>query len=1679
MPIEITQIPSDHSDEDLVPTNYNWLRFKWLFWKDCYMQWNTRWEFLFALLMPTICSLVVVILRFNISAEHITASPFGIEDTSSHWDQLQKLVKLTQDVMVLNFGTEVYSIYAPRIAIAFAPNLFAIRNIMEISKSFGIENTELVALSTCDELREKMVIEHYLAGVCFNEENFQIESESIHKIGIYPNRLEFNIIFPSELRSYKKFIGETWDTKQLFTNFARHYRTKGYTPYLSEGFVTIQQAISEAYIYLTCNKSLHEELFIRKFPVAEHYYDPLSEKMETRLSLVLTIAYICPILYMLKNLINERESKLHSLLATMDATHFLQFYSWFVFSLISMSIGTAILLLMLKIPWNKGFCIFTRSNYSCLFALFTAFNLHVLSFCYMISRVFVNRDMALCAVPVFWIITYIPFAVGLHTTSLSDAIHPYVSLFGNTAFALALQTVFNLQYQDGLNWTNFFKNELSYRSFSVGTYGLFICVESVIQVFIGIFAPMLGQALMRCVRWTKQRKYNMRIASDHSGYSKTIVCEVRANYKPPAVEVISLTVEIGDKLILDDVSFNLYEDEITMLMGHNGSGKTTLLQVIAGLKRATLGKVVFKEDSERKEYGPSRDFVGICFNDTLLFQNLYLRHQLMLFGRLKCLKTIELNREVNKYLEALELEEVRYTLTENLTCGQRTKLAVCCALIGGSRVVVLDDVVLKLDVCDYKLIWKLLDQEKFGRVILVSTNLSREPELHADNILMLSQGRLNGGGTAQFLRSMYCFGCHLLISKSESCKSEEVTELLSKFIPDITAVSDLVLELSYHVETSNVELLESMLKALEAAKDNLGIINITIIETPVEELFCKLAAERPAYDDRKCYLRIFNGLNFTTLTDNHSAEPLFMTTKLQTNLNLHQRLFNQWNARFYKFFTTTRSYAIYWPIFIVLPITCLFLCALILAPSIQVLPTVEFDINDYDDAITLLDVRTENKRLLKFVETYTKYLYWKNSNVKVIRMNNTLINDYLLSEQRDNPHKHWNVRIILGLTVRNHVTGWFNGYLPQVGPLVLNLLHNVYLWQLLQTTNAKISANLEFLPIENKVDIQELSRNGLNMGSRTALHLSLIMCYLISIRIIILVKERGSGFSNIQRLAGLKNCNFWITMFTYDMIQNFIVLSISVIVAWMLLPPFYAPPIVFRWCFGLILLGSAALSSSNYLLSTLFFQNNHGAYFKITSLQSIGMVVFVVFSRGFKRFAEKMDFLPRIFPLYSLCRGIESVYDYNILKKICESNTIKTLEMALQGCKKVPNCCVEPKLDTENDVMCLWIIIAISWFGIFLSESRGIFMRNIPLDNYDRALDEHKRRHASDSYEVDGVTGEAIHVQSLRPRMRYYYNVICENLGLIRKGRILVDRLTFTIRPFGIIGSNCNYTNALLSLIAGQDTPSFGRVYINNISTTEEHNKALAHIGYVPIVSCVEPMLTCRQVLKIFCILYGYPRNLINEICEDFANRFGLQSHYNVRMSACSTGIRERVSYAIAILKKPSLICIGNFSWSVDPEGRRQLYRLVDGLRKQGTAIAITSVANSYTEILCTKIAVMHDGLFVHIGRPEKIATEVAPGYSIWMRMKKSVQAPEGVISKVYFRLTAFMEKTFPSSNLVQEGAIMHYYIPHHSTTFSKIYKTLRLNSFQLNIESLSMSTINMNYIVEEITEEANRLKYA
>lgn len=267
---------------------------------------------------------------------------------------------------------------------------------------------------------------------------------------------------------------------------------------------------------------------------------------------------------------------------------------------------------------------------------------------------------------------------------------------------------------------------------------------------------------------------------------------------------------------------------------------------------------------------------------------------------------------------------------------------------------------------------------------------------------------------------------------------------MNKFLPDIIVACDLILELSYHIESTNVEILESLLNALEKEKDELGIVNITIVETRIEELFCKLGAERPAYDDRKRYLRIINGLS---ITEGTTDDALFMNTNIEHQIGIIQRTFHHWKAMLYKLIIIQGSYIQYFPIFMLMPLLSIIFCLIGIVPEVERLPNRGCDITDYKEAITMINYpRKMTLDMVSFADTFHKYMYWRNSNVKVIYIKNQLAGEYILSQQRQHPYNYLDEKLILGLSMPKQVVGWYSGYLPDVPPLLLNLIHNAFLW---------------------------------------------------------------------------------------------------------------------------------------------------------------------------------------------------------------------------------------------------------------------------------------------------------------------------------------------------------------------------------------------------------------------------------------------------------------------------------------------------------------------------------------------------------------------------------------------------------------------------------------------------------
>lgn len=206
------------------------------------------------------------------------------------------------------------------------------------------------------------------------------------------------------------------------------------------------------------------------------------------------------------------------------------------------------------------------------------------------------------------------------------------------------------------------------------------------------------------------------------------------------------------KKALKGVSLNLYKGEIFALLGHNGAGKSTLINILSGLYETTKGNVYFQGLNCLNDLDLFRKKIGICPQHDVLFQDLTVFEHLMLFSKFKGVNnTNNIKIEINNLLGELELSDKKDELSQNLSGGQKRKLSIAIALIGGSEVIFLDEPTSGMDITTRRKLWDILKKFTKDRIIILTTHYMEEASVLGKRIGILSGGELKCVGTPLFL----------------------------------------------------------------------------------------------------------------------------------------------------------------------------------------------------------------------------------------------------------------------------------------------------------------------------------------------------------------------------------------------------------------------------------------------------------------------------------------------------------------------------------------------------------------------------------------------------------------------------------------------------------------------------------------------------------------------------------------------------------------------------------------------------------------------------------------------------------------------------------------------------------------------------------------------------------------
>ena len=204
---------------------------------------------------------------------------------------------------------------------------------------------------------------------------------------------------------------------------------------------------------------------------------------------------------------------------------------------------------------------------------------------------------------------------------------------------------------------------------------------------------------------------------------------------------------------LNDVSFDIAEGEFFGLLGPNGAGKTTLISILAGLTRATEGRVLVHGHDVQKDYAQSRRMLGVVPQE-LVFDPFFsvreaLKFQSGYFGVKKN------DAWIDELLAHLGLTDKANANMRQLSGGMKRRVLVAQALVHKPRVIVLDEPTAGVDVELRQTLWQFIaNLNREGHTVLLTTHYLEEAEALCGRLAMLKQGRVLAlASTSELLKS--------------------------------------------------------------------------------------------------------------------------------------------------------------------------------------------------------------------------------------------------------------------------------------------------------------------------------------------------------------------------------------------------------------------------------------------------------------------------------------------------------------------------------------------------------------------------------------------------------------------------------------------------------------------------------------------------------------------------------------------------------------------------------------------------------------------------------------------------------------------------------------------------------------------------------------------------------------
>lgn len=204
-----------------------------------------------------------------------------------------------------------------------------------------------------------------------------------------------------------------------------------------------------------------------------------------------------------------------------------------------------------------------------------------------------------------------------------------------------------------------------------------------------------------------------------------------------------------------------------------------------------------------------------------------------------------------------------------------------------------------------------------------------------------------------------------------------------------------------------------------------------------------------------------------------------------------------------------------------------------------------------------------------------------------------------------------------------------------------------------------------------------------------------------------------------------------------------------------------------------------------------------------------------------------------------------------------------------------------------------------------------------------------------------------------------------------------VDGISFNIPPgeiFGLVGPNGAGKTSTIKVLATLLMPTYGEVSMFGIDVLDRPDEVHSLIGYMPDLAPVIADLKVWEFVDHFAGTYGWdPRTRMARV-EQCLRLVDMWDSRNTYGKGLSRGMTQRVVLAKTLLPNPKLLLLDEPASGMDPIARIQLKDILQGLRKNGTIVLISSHILTELSDMCTSVGIMHKGHMRYVGPIDEIS---------------------------------------------------------------------------------------------------------